>query len=225
MIIAIEGIDQAGKHTQTQMLHRALKRQRKLSSKAIHFPIYDTPIGETIRQYLTTADSRRKPSRLPLQVLHCLQAANKWERLHYIQNYCRLYDVVIIDRYLASNVVYGMANGLERKWLAGLENGLPKADLTILLDISVDESFARRPASRDKFEKNKKFLNTVRAQYHKQAKKSDWKIIDAGRPQKDVHKDVLAHVLSKESGVSLSAAAARAPVSNDQQHSQKKERN
>ena len=225
MILAIEGIDQAGKYTQTKMLLRALKRQHKLSSTTIHFPIYETPVGEAISQYLTTPYNRYKSSQLPLQVLHCLQAANKWEHLHDIQNDCHKYDIVIIDRYLASNVVYGMANGLKRKWLASLEDGLPKPDLTILLDISVDESFARRPTDRDKFEKNKKFLNTVHAQYHKQAKKLNWKIIDASRSKNDVHKDILAYVLSKMSGESLPTATTQAPVNNDQLHSQKKERN
>ncbi len=44
MIVAIEGGDQAGKKTQSQMLANALKK-RKLKTKVFSFPDYSTPIG------------------------------------------------------------------------------------------------------------------------------------------------------------------------------------
>ncbi len=51
MIVAIEGSDQAGKKTQSQMLARALKK-RKLKTKVFSFPDYSTTIGKQIRRHL-----------------------------------------------------------------------------------------------------------------------------------------------------------------------------
>ena len=77
MIIVIEGGDQAGKLTQSVMLEKSLKKQ-KIKTKLFHFPDYDTPIGKEIRKYL---DGKRK---FPPQVIHCLLAANRWEKLDEI---------------------------------------------------------------------------------------------------------------------------------------------
>jgi len=78
MIVAIEGGDQAGKKTQSQMLANALKK-RKLKTKVFSFPDYSTPIGKQIRRYL---DGKTK---FPPQVIHCLLAANRWEKLNEIK--------------------------------------------------------------------------------------------------------------------------------------------
>ena len=77
MIIVIEGGDQAGKLTQSVLLEKSLKKQ-KIKTKLFHFPDYDTPIGKEIRKYL---DGERK---FPPQVIHCLLAANRWEKLNEI---------------------------------------------------------------------------------------------------------------------------------------------
>ncbi|MGB0856110.1 MAG: thymidylate kinase, partial [Nitrosopumilus sp.] len=77
MIIVIEGGDQAGKLTQSRLLEKALKK-RKIKTKLFHFPDYKTPIGKEIKKHL---NGKRKF--LP-QVIHCLLAANRWEKLNQI---------------------------------------------------------------------------------------------------------------------------------------------
>ncbi|MDE0091083.1 MAG: dTMP kinase [Thaumarchaeota archaeon] len=199
MIVAIEGVDQAGKHTQSVMLQRALKR-RGVSAKLFHFPRYDTPIGRAISSHL--AAKRRRG--IPPQVFHCLQAANKWEFLRVIEGALQDHDVVIMDRYHSSNVIYGAANGVDRRWLEGLERGMPEAALTILLDIPVMVSFARRPAGRDKLERDKGFLRSVRSEYLSMARRRRWKVVGADRPKGDVHAEVLGYLLPR-----LEAAPAK----------------
>lgn len=191
MIVAIEGVDQAGKHTQSVMLQRALKR-RGMSVKLFHFPRYDTSIGRAISRHLVA--KRRK--KIPPQVFHCLQAANKWEFLHVIEGALLSHDVVIMDRYHSSNVIYGAANGVDRKWLESLERGMPEAALTILLDIPVAVSFDRRPADRDKLERDKRLLGSVRSEYLSMARKRRWKVVGADKPKGDVHAEMLGYLLS-----------------------------
>ena len=44
--------------------------------------------------------------------------------------------MIIVNRYTESNLAYGIANGLASGWLAGLEKGLPAANLVMVLDAS-----------------------------------------------------------------------------------------
>jgi dTMP kinase len=201
MIIVIEGGDQAGKLTQSTLLEKALKK-RKIKTKLFHFPDYETPIGKEIRKYL---DGKRK---FPPQVIHCLLAANRWEKLDTILAAEKKNSVLIMNRYYHSNLVYGLANGLKQKWLESLDDGLPKADLVVLLDVTQKESFSRTPQNkiggnkmkRDKFEKNQEFSRKISKTYKIIAKKKRWKIIDATKSKTEVHEEILK-TFSKKLGL------------------------
>ena len=190
MIIVIEGGDQAGKLTQSTLLEKALKK-RKIKTKLFHFPDYQTPIGKEIRKYL---DGKRK---FPPQVIHCLLAANRWEKLNQILIAQEKNSVLIMNRYYHSNLIYGIANGLKQKWLENLDEGLPKADLVILLDVTQKESFLRQKTHRDKFEKNEEFLRKISKVYHITAKKKHWKIIDASKSKQEIHEEILKIFVKK----------------------------
>src|SRR3990172_2960534 len=173
MIIVIEGGDQAGKKTQSLLLAKALKA-RKLKTKLFSFPDYSTPIGKEIKLYL---HGKRK---FPLQVIHCLLAANRWEKVNEIQNAISKNSVLIMNRYYQSNLIYGLINGLNAQWLVHLK-----------------ESFRRKKSNRDKFEKNKKFSQKVSRTYHVIAKKKNWKLVDASSSKEEVHKSILKIFLNK----------------------------
>jgi len=200
MIIVVEGGDQAGKLTQSILLEKSLKK-RKIKTKLFHFPDYDTSIGKEIRKFL---DGKQKFSP---QVIHCLLAANRWEKLDKILAADQKNSILIMNRYYHSNLVYGLANGLKQKWLENLDDGLPKADLVILLDVTQKESFSRSPRNekgkimkRDKFEKNEKFSRKISKLYRTTAKKKHWKIIDASKPKLEVHEEILK-AFSKKLGI------------------------
>jgi len=193
MIIVIEGGDQAGKLTQSTLLEKALKK-RKIKTKVFHFPDYKTPIGKEIRKYL---DGKRK---FAPQVIHCLLAANRWEKLNEILAAQEKNSVLIMNRYYHSNLVYGITNGMKQKWLENLDAGLPKADLVILLDVTQKESFRRQKTRRDKFEKNEEFLRKISKIYRVTAKKKHWKIIDASKSKQEIHEEILK-TFSKKMGL------------------------
>ncbi len=184
MMIVIEGGDQAGKLTQSTLLEKALKK-RKIKTKVFHFPDYKTPIGKEIKKYL---DGKRKFSP---QVIHCLLAANRWEKLNEILTAQQKNSVLIMNRYYHSNLIYGIVNGMKQKWLENLDAGLPKADLVILLDVTQKESFHRQKTNRDKFEKNEEFLRKISKIYRITAKKKNWKIIDASKSKQEIHEEIL----------------------------------
>ncbi|HXW02114.1 MAG TPA: dTMP kinase [Candidatus Nitrosotenuis sp.] len=190
MIIVIEGTDQAGKKTQSELLASALKKN-KIKTKIFSFPDYTTPIGKEISKFL---HGKRK---FPPQVIHCLLAANRWEKLDQIKKAHAENSVLIMNRYYQSNLVYGVANGLSLKWLEGLDAGLPKADLVIVLDVSQRESFSRKKTNRDRFEKNTLFLNKISKTYRQLAKKQGWQIVDASGTKNYIHQSIMG-ILSKK---------------------------
>ena len=193
MIIVFEGGDQAGKKTQSALLEKKLKAV-KIKTTLFSFPDYSTPIGKEISKYL---HGKRK---FPPQVIHCLLAANRWEKLDEIKKAQQKNSIVIMNRYRESNLVYGLVNGLTTDWLENLDAGLPKSDLVIVLDVTQSESFSRKKANRDRFEKNKNFSRKISRTYRSMAKKNRWKIIDATKSQQDVHMDIMK-IFTKKIGI------------------------
>ena len=184
MIIVIEGGDQAGKKTQSLLLQKKLQKIR-IKSKLFSFPDYSTPIGKEIKKYL--AGNRK----FPPQVIHCLLAANRWEKVNEIKKAQEKNSVLIMNRYYQSNLVYGVVNGMNSSWLEKLDEGLPKADLVIVLDVSQSISFNRKKSNRDQFEKNKKFSQKISKAYRSIAKKKHWKIVNASQSRQEVHLEIM----------------------------------
>ena len=184
MIIVFEGGDQAGKKTQSILLEKKLK-SAKIKTKLFSFPDYSTPIGKEIDQYL---HGKRK---FPPQVIHCLLAANRWEKADEIKKAQQKNSVIIMNRYRESNLVYGLVNGLKLNWLENLDTGLPKSDLVIVLDVPQTESFKRKRLDRDRFEKNRAFSQKISKTYRKVSKQKKWKIVDATKSKHEVHEDIM----------------------------------
>ena len=193
MIIVFEGGDQAGKKTQSILLEKKLK-SAKIKTKLFSFPDYSTPIGKEIDQYL---HGKRKFSP---QVIHCLLAANRWEKADEIKKAQQKNSVIIMNRYRESNLVYGLVNGLKLNWLENLDTGLPKSDLVIVLDVPQTESFKRKRLDRYRFEKNRAFSQKISKTYRKVSKQKKWKIVDATKSKHDVHEDIMK-IFGKKIGI------------------------
>jgi dTMP kinase len=184
-IIVIEGPDKAGKRTQSRLLIDSLKTSGRVCV-VMDFPDYTTPIGMEIRAFL---NGKRE---YPNEIKHMLLSANRWERKREVESMIDTGTIVVINRYYQSNIVYGVANGLNIHWLANLEKGLPKEDLVIILDVSPAVLNARSAEEDlDSFEKNQKLSLEVPRNYRKFAKQFKWKIIDGEKSREQVHREIL----------------------------------
>jgi dTMP kinase len=182
-IIALEGIDQSGKRTQTRLLANELrKKDAKVST--ISFPIYKSASGRQIQRFL------QGKQEYPATALHMLYSLNRWENQEQIIKLTQNSDFVIADRYYPSNLAYGVSRGLSLEWLQGLDRGLPTASLVIVLDVPVPASFTRKSRGRDVHEKNRQLLVKVRRTYQTLAKKLGWKMVNATRSVEEVHEAV-----------------------------------
>ncbi len=192
-LIAFEGLDQSGKQTQAAALRAALEG-RGLRVQSYDFPDYATPIGREIGAAL--AGTRE----FPPDALQLLYVANRCEHRPATEAALAMGTWVVCDRYLASSVAYGEAQGLDPVWLTDIQRVLPVPDLTVLLDISTEVAAARKVSHRDRFEQDLALLGRVRASYLRQATAGGWTVVDAARPREEVAGDVLRAVEGALSG-------------------------
>jgi dTMP kinase len=179
MLIAFEGLDQSGKETQARTL-RARLEQQGLKVRSLSFPDYGTPIGREIQQALA-GERAFTPD-----VMQLLYVANRYEYKPRLDTWLAAGDVVICDRYRASSIAYGEAQGVDAAWLDAVQRHLPEAAITIVLDIAPETAVKRKQAGRDRFERDLGLLARVRASYRKQAAQPHWALIDAEQSKDDV---------------------------------------
>lgn len=190
MLIAFEGLDQSGKETQAKRLRERLEQDgRRVHS--LSFPEYETPIGREIA--LALAGERQ----FPADVMQLLYVANRGEFREQIEAWLGSSDVVICDRYRASSVAYGEAQGLDPEWLAGIQRYLPRAALTVLLDISPETAVSRKQTGRDRYERDLALLGRVRESYRRQAGEQHWVVIDGEQSRSQVWSSVEQAVLPR----------------------------
>jgi dTMP kinase len=188
-LIVVDGIDQSGKRTQTQMLARKIRAIGRRVS-IWNFPDYSTPLGHQLRSYLTGE------ARYDLHAVHLLYAANKWERVASIAHEISSGRIVLVNRYTPSNLAYGIAHGLSLNWLESLERELPKPDLVLILDVTPRVSFNRKSQLRDVHEANLSYLQKVRRVYLQLAKRYQWRLVDGAKDPTAVNLELWRDVLS-----------------------------
>ncbi len=182
-LIAFEGLDQSGKQTQAELLRDYLKAQGR-KARLVSFPDYGTSIGEEIARALA-GERDYEPD-----VMQLLYVANRYERKADLQRWIDGGLVLVCDRYTASSVAYGEAQGLDPAWLTDMQRFLPPAALTIMLDIAPETAVTRKSADRDKYERDLAMQGRVRDSYHRQAAASQWVVLDGERPKDTIAADV-----------------------------------
>jgi dTMP kinase len=183
-LIAVEGIDQAGKQTVCERLAARL-RAEGVPVELAGFPDYATPLGREIAAFL--AGEREYPA----EARQLLYAANRWERAADLRAWLAVGRAVVVDRYVASGIAYGTAQGLDPAWMRAVERGLPAADLTLLLDITPEVSVARKTSARDAYEAKTELLARARAAYLELARDPGWRVVDASGDKDAVWSAVL----------------------------------
>lgn len=190
LLIAFEGLDQSGKQTQAETLRDyvvSLGRECRLLS----FPDYETAIGSEIFKGLH-GERDYAPD-----VMQLLYVTNRYEYRGRITRWLADGAILLCDRYLASSIAYGEAQGLDAAWLADIQRFLPQPDLTILLDIVPETAVRRKASNRDRYERDLALLSRVRESYRRQAAEGRWLRLDGERPRRDVSDDVISAVATR----------------------------
>jgi len=178
-LVAFEGLDQSGKQTQAELLRDWLK-QHGYRARLVSFPDYGTSIGEEIARALQ-GERDYGPD-----VMQLLYVANRYERRPDLERWLEGGLVLVADRYTASSIAYGEAQGLDPAWLATLQQYLPPADVTVMLDIAPDTAVRRKAVDRDRYERDLALQHRVRESYKRQAAAGGWIVVDGERSKSEV---------------------------------------
>lgn len=161
LLIAFEGVDKAGKGTQSRILAERLKGTR------IAFPRYDTLVGKVIRLHLdghvAMTHEHEIDSSFPEldgMVVHrvdesdplAFQGLMFMDKAHATTEIMDLIDKgqhVILDRWVDSALAYGGADGLHQGLMETIHSVLPIADVTVFLDVDPELSRERGRAPGD----------------------------------------------------------------------------
>jgi dTMP kinase len=190
MLIAFEGLDQSGKETQAQQLRERL-REAGHKVRLLSFPDYGTSIGEEIARALA-GERDYGPD-----VMQLLFVANRHERREAIVEWLQGGLILVCDRYRASSIAYGEAQGLDVSWLEDIQRDLPRANLTIYIDIAPATAAKRKIHDRDRYERDLAMLQRVRDSYQRQAARPDWVLIDGERAKDEIADDVFNAVMAR----------------------------
>lgn len=151
-LLAIEGADGAGKATAAAATVQALA-ERGLSATMVSFPRYTATVGgHALGDFL----AGRLPVPASPHAAAVLYALDRFESRGLIEEAAAAHDVVVFDRYIASNIVYQAAKVAPESapammaWIVALETGqfaLPLPSLSIYLETPPDvarERIARK---------------------------------------------------------------------------------
>jgi len=190
LFIALEGIDGTGKSTQARRLAGWLEgRGREVILTAEPSP---GPLGELVRQGLS-----REEVFAP-GVMTLLFAADRLDHLVRIINPALARgQAVISDRYLLSSLAYQSVHN-NPDWVRSVNSKAARPDLTILLDLEVEDCLARLEARNGRREiyERAEFLGQVRLNYLDLAARAAetgerMVVINAGLPAREVTRRVV----------------------------------
>ena len=162
MLIVIEGVDGAGKRTLTNGLRAAFEAAGS-SVATLAFPRYGHSVSADLAaEALHGGHGDLSSSVYAMAVLFALDRSGARDEIGHLNS---AYDVVILDRYVASNAAYSAArlhqgaDGDVVDWVRDLEYGrlhLPSPDWQVLLDVPTElaaeraENRAQQEADRAK---------------------------------------------------------------------------
>lgn len=201
MFITFEGTEGSGKTSQMACLAEFLS-ESGYDVLATREP-GGTPIGDQIRAILLDLENKAMHPRTEILLF---QASRAQLVEQVIRPHMDRGGVVLCDRYADSTIAYqGYAYNLQLDQVQSIvqfaTGGLPP-DLTILLDLEVEEGLKRRAGegSWNRLDDyDLEFYRRVRMGYHQLAKSDPyrWVIIDAARPFEEVRKFVQEAVLKR----------------------------
>ena len=143
MFIVLEGLDGAGKSTQFKLL-RDMFNAKGVECEYLHFPRFDAPVyGDLIASFLR-GDLGSVESVNPYMVA-MLYAGDRADASKMIRSWLSEGKVVVVDRYVYSNIGYQCAKIQDAKarqrlkeWILDLEYNhfdIPRPEVSLFLDV------------------------------------------------------------------------------------------
>jgi len=232
MLIAVEGIDGAGKSTQVALLRDWLQEER------IPCVVSEWNSSKLVHAALKEAKHSRQLTPRTYSLFHALDFADRYERRILPALLSSPSAVVICDRYIYTAFTRDAARGLYGRWVWGLYSYARKPDLVFYLRVPVELALQRIMNSRgaeganggrgegakhksrlkyyeagldmklsaDPERSFRIFARRVTGEYDRLAPMSGFTIVDGAKKALTQHADIRAAVQSAMDGAARQAA-------------------
>ena len=181
--IVLYGINNIGKSTQAACLSARLTEEG-YSTKQLKYPLYDlAPSGPLLNAYLREGNPYQLTPR-EAQTLYCL---NRTQYDHELRSLLARGTTVVAEDYSGTSLGWGIATGVEQRYLEELNSALVPEDVAILLD---GVPFGKDRESEHQFERDDALLMKTRSVFEQLAGERDWRVIDANRVLEVVHEEM-----------------------------------
>jgi len=192
LFLVLDGIEGCGKSTQAKLL-----QQRLAGLGRDVLPVRDpgtTRIGEQVRAILLSLDHVEMGMRCEMLLYMAARAQMMTE---VIRPALAAGKIVVCDRFVSSTLAYQLcgdgltADGIRTVADIAIQGRWP--DLTILMDLPVEQGLGRVKRAKDRIEQRPAaYHEQVRRNYlsQEQADPGRYRIIDANRPIEQVTEDV-----------------------------------
>ncbi|XP_040087908.1 thymidylate kinase isoform X2 [Oryx dammah] len=186
-LIVLEGVDRAGKSTQSRKLVDALCAEGH-RAELLRFPERSTQIGKLLSSYL------EKKSEVEDHSVHLLFSANRWEHVPLMKEKLSQGITLVVDRYAFSGVAFTSAKeNFSLDWCKQPDVGLPKPDLVVFLQLQLAEAAARGEFGHERYESGPFQQRALQRFQQLLADPSlPWKTVNASRSIEDVHQEIRA---------------------------------
>jgi dTMP kinase len=192
LLIAIEGIDGSGKHTQAKLLEHSLQGLGH-SVYSTGFPQYESWFGTLVGKFLNGEFGSLESLDPHLTAL--LYAGDRFEAKQRLESTLDAGQIVLVDRYIGSNLAHQVARAAPDKraeflrWIEHLEYtiyGLPRENLILYLRVpptQAQQMVAQKgqrsytTAKHDLLEKSLRHLEDAAAMYDMLSRSRPWATI------------------------------------------------
>src|SRR5437867_11144615 len=223
-LIAVEGIDGSGKRTQVDLLTLTLKA-RGHSVYSTGFPQYDSWFGNMVGQFLNGDFGPLESVDPHFSTL--LYAGDRFEAKHKLTAALGNGQIVLVDRYIGSNLAHQTARvppAMRSEFLEWIEHleygiyGLPRESLILYLRVPpreaqrlVERKSARSytSAPKDLLEASLRHLEDAAEMYDSLSKRPNWNTIECFDTKRNQMRPA-EHIASEVSGIVLLSLSALA---------------
>ena len=190
LFIVLYGVNSTGKSTQKDLLTKRLQNSGHAVT-SLKYPLYDIePNGPMINEYLR----KDNPLKLTPREFQIIQVVNRTQYDNELRRLLAEGTHIVAEDYTGTGIAWGMAAGIDKRFLIRLNTHLLREDIGILFN---GKQFIDGKEDEHTHEEDDDLIIRSYSAHRELAGDSDWHIIISDKAPNVVHAEVWRIIESK----------------------------